>query len=184
MLCCNAALATADAAAAAAAAAVYAGDRKGNLMCWDLDSGSSSWGAAAAHAGHITALAWSSAAALGCAASAEDAGQGSSCCLVTGGQDGVVRVWDGRTGRCVAEQAVHVDKKGKGAVGNIVTGGWDCPCIAEQLSSAPTACLKCLGCSCLFCNNCSYRMSHMCASFACALILREVSYMWVQSPSI
>jgi WD40 repeat protein len=100
------------------------GDRKGGLMCWDLDSGSSSWGVAAAHQGHITALAWSTtAAAAAGGASAPDAGRDDSCCLVSGGQDGVVRVWDGCTGSCVSKQAVHVDKKGKGAVGNIVTGG-------------------------------------------------------------
>ncbi|WIA20909.1 hypothetical protein OEZ85_005253 [Tetradesmus obliquus] len=99
---------------------IATGDRKGGLMCWDLDTGSSSWGVAAAHQGHITALAWSAAAAntpeqhLGCSSS--------SCFVISGGQDKVVRVWDGRTGSCSAEQTVHADKKGKGAVGNIVTG--------------------------------------------------------------
>jgi WD40 repeat protein len=95
-------------------------------MCWDLESGSSSWGVAAAHQGHITALAWSAAAAAAAAGAAAH-GQGhdssSSSCVISGGQDGVVRVWDGRSGRCIAERAVHVDKKGKGAVGNITTGG-------------------------------------------------------------
>uniref|UniRef100_A0A383VWN0 Uncharacterized protein n=1 Tax=Tetradesmus obliquus TaxID=3088 RepID=A0A383VWN0_TETOB len=99
---------------------IATGDRKGGLMCWDLDTGSSSWGVAAAHQGHITALAWSAAAAntpeqhLGCSSS--------SCFVISGGQDIVVRVWDGRTGSCSAEQTVHADKKGKGAAGNIVTG--------------------------------------------------------------
>jgi hypothetical protein len=117
---------------APAAAVVHAGDRKGSLMCWDLDCGSSSWGAAAAHQGHITALAWSTAAAAASGASAQAAGDNSSCCLISGGQDGVVRVWAGRTGRCVAEQAVHVDKKGKGAVGNILTGGCGWLSVAEH----------------------------------------------------
>jgi WD40 repeat protein len=94
-------------------------------MCWDLDSGSSSWGVAAAHQGHITALAWSAAAA---GATAQDSGCDSSgsSCVISGAQDGVVRVWDGRSGSCVAEQAVHVHKKGKGAIGSIVTGRCGC----------------------------------------------------------
>ncbi|KAF6262043.1 WD40-repeat-containing domain protein [Scenedesmus sp. NREL 46B-D3] len=96
---------------------IATGDRKGGLMCWDLGSGSSCWGAAAAHQGHISALAWSAA-----RAPAQDAGNDGSCCVISGGQDGVVQVWDGRTGGCVATQAVHVGKQGRGAVSNIVTG--------------------------------------------------------------
>lgn len=91
-------------------------------MCWDLEAGSSSWGVAAAHQGHITALAWSTAAAAANTPEQHLARNSSSCCVISGGQDGVVRVWDGRTGSCSAEQAVHADKQGKGAVGNIVTG--------------------------------------------------------------
>lgn len=103
---------------------IATGDRKGGLMCWDLEAGSSSWGVAAAHQGHITALAWSTAAAAAAANTPEQqlGCSSSSCCVISGGQDGVVRVWDGRTGSCSAEQTVHADKKGKGAVGNIVTG--------------------------------------------------------------
>lgn len=101
-------------------------------MCWDLAAGSSSWGVAAAHQGHITALTWqqyNDATVLPMqhtgAASSRDNSEAGSCsgsCVLTGGQDGLVRVWDGRTGTCTAEQAVHVDKRGKGAVGSIVTG--------------------------------------------------------------
>lgn len=98
-----------------------AGDRTGDLMCWDLGSGSSSWGVSAAHQGHVTALTWQRSALqqqqqhVGAVAS-------SSSCVLSGGQDGCVRVWDGRSGDCVAANAVHVDKKGKGAVGNINAG--------------------------------------------------------------
>ncbi|WIA41200.1 hypothetical protein OEZ86_004815 [Tetradesmus obliquus] len=106
-----------------AGSCIVTGDRKGGLMCWDLEAGSSSWGVAAAHQGHITALAWSTAAAAAANTPEQHlARNSSSCCVISGGQDGVVRVWDGRTGSCSAEQAVHADKQGKGAVGNIVTG--------------------------------------------------------------
>lgn len=91
-------------------------------MCWDLGSGISSWGVSAAHQGHVTALTWQQSASGQHDQLQQDPGAGSSCCAVSGGQDGCVRVWDGRSGDCVAEQAVHVDKKGRGAVGNIVTG--------------------------------------------------------------
>lgn len=42
--------------------------------------------------------------------------------VVTGGQDGAVRFWDARSGRCVAAHEVHVNERGHGAVGNIAAG--------------------------------------------------------------
>jgi WD40 repeat protein len=83
-------------------------------MCWDVSTASSRWGAKDAHAGHITALAWQQ----------DPAGHTSCVLALSGGQDGVLKVWDGRMGSCVARQPLHVDAQGKGAIGSIVTGGW------------------------------------------------------------
>lgn len=100
-----------------------AGDRRGSLICWDVASSSQTWSVTAAHEGHITGLTWQYSAAHSQPTSANTAADlTSSNCVLSGGQDGCVRVWDGRSGSCVAEQAVHVDKKGKGAVGNIIAG--------------------------------------------------------------
>jgi WD40 repeat protein len=92
---------------------IRAGDRKGNLMCWDVSTASSGWGVKDAHTGHITALAWQQ----------DPAGHTSCALALSGGQDGVLKVWDGRTGSCIARQPLHVDAQGKGAIGSIVTGG-------------------------------------------------------------
>lgn len=82
-------------------------------MCWDVRTASSGWGVKEAHAGHITALAWQ-----------HDPANDSSCAVaLSGGQDGCLKVWDGRTGSCIARQPLHVDAQGKGAIGGIVTGG-------------------------------------------------------------
>lgn len=64
------------------------------------------------HSGHVTSLAW------------WEAGDGSalSGCFVSGGQDGVVRVWDPRDCSNVAKLSLHVNMKGRGAVGDILAG--------------------------------------------------------------
>lgn len=93
-----------------------AGDRKGAVMCWNVATASRGWGVKDSHIGHITALAWQ-----------QDKQQGhnsSGDVALSGGQDGFLRVWDGRSGGCIAQQPLHVDARGKGAIGAIVTGGW------------------------------------------------------------
>lgn len=117
------------------------GDRDGVACIWAIDptSGRVSCCRLPAHAGHVTALAW---ALLPCMPSSTAAGAASSACtvLVTGGQDGHIRVWDaaaciaaatesgGRAARvgslphdaCHADVAVHAGERGVGAVNEIV----------------------------------------------------------------
>lgn len=94
-------------------------------MAWDVSTASSGWGVKDAHAGHITALAWQQQVQQ---QEQPPASSGSSANLLalSGGQDGCLRVWDTRSGSCVAKQQLHVGAQGKGAVGGIVTGerGW------------------------------------------------------------
>jgi WD40 repeat protein len=82
-------------------------------MCWDVGSASSGWGVSDAHAGHITALMWQ-----------QQSADISSLLALSGGQDGCLKAWDGRSGSCVATQSLHADARGKGAIGGIVSGGW------------------------------------------------------------
>ncbi|MEW5302349.1 MAG: hypothetical protein WDW36_005146 [Sanguina aurantia] len=92
---------------------IVTGDRSGHVMLWDVSSGSSGWRLKSIHSGHVTSLAW------------WDAGDGSALggCFVSGGQDGVVRVWDPRDCSNVAQLPLHVNMKGRGAVGDILAGG-------------------------------------------------------------
>ncbi len=95
----------------------HTGDRSGTVMVWDLTAGAASWSAHKAHAGHVTALGWLQ--------RSKDGGhaQHSSDMLLTGGQDGALKVWDGRGGNCVATVPnLHNNDRGKGAVGNITAG--------------------------------------------------------------
>lgn len=87
-------------------------------MFWDVNTATAGWGCKEAHEGHITALAWQHAGQQGAA----DSSSGSSALALSGGQDGMLRVWDGRAGSSVAQQVLHADARGKGAVGSIVTG--------------------------------------------------------------
>lgn len=106
------------------------GDRGGAIVVWDLGSAAARFAVAGAHAGHVTAAAW----AGGCrspaapnAASGADAGAGAGEIFATGGQDGCVRLWDGRAGpgrgpgppSPAASAEPHVGRDGTGAVGDI-----------------------------------------------------------------
>lgn len=124
-----------------------AGDRRGNLMCWDVSTASSGWGARDAHAGHVTALTWQLDAQQEQLQRAPD----SSTLVLSGGQDGCLRVWDGRSGSRVAQQRLHASAQGKGAIGGIVTGahrlrlslGLITPCSPSVLrnDTGPAVCL-------------------------------------------
>lgn len=88
------------------------GDRSGNVLLWDTDSGTSSLALRGAHKGHVTALQWFD-------LSSEDADL-----LLSGGQDGTVKVWDTRSGGgAVSSQQLHANQHGVGAVGDICAGG-------------------------------------------------------------
>jgi hypothetical protein len=106
-------------------------------MLWDIEALSSSggsdrghgsgglaprWACRKAHEGHVTALTW----ADGMASAAPVGEGGSSGGLLSGGQDGYVRAWDARAPpgvACVAERALHVTPKGRGAVTAVLAGG-------------------------------------------------------------
>ena len=106
------------------------GDRDGRMFLWDARSGKKdAVGKRKACEGHVTALAWTRRVGYEAVMRGGDV-------LVSGGQDGVVKVWDFRIagkGACVATIEAHVRKNGSGAVGDvcqtrggrIVTGGAD-----------------------------------------------------------
>jgi WD40 repeat protein len=98
-------------------------------MCWDVSSASSGWGVNDAHTGHITALAWQ-----------QQGADNSPSLALSGGQDGCLKVWDGRSGSCVATQSLHADARGKGAIGGIVSGRWVeavCRCCCAPYAMCP-----------------------------------------------
>ena len=106
------------------------GDRDGRMFLWDARSGKKdAVGKRKACEGHVTALAWTRRVGYEAVMRGGDV-------LVSGGQDGVVKVWDFRIagkGACVASIEAHARKNGSGAVGDvcqtrggrIVTGGAD-----------------------------------------------------------
>lgn len=73
----------------------------------DIGAAASSRQLKRAHVGHVTALAWSDA---GASPQSEERTE----LFLTGGQDGFLRAWDGRTDRAVAEVPVHVAASGTG----------------------------------------------------------------------
>jgi WD40 repeat protein len=89
-------------------------------MCWNVgscsssSSSSSSLGVKDAHTGHVTALAWQQ-------QQPQDDDEQPNIAL-SGGQDGCLRAWDSRQGRCIAQQALHAGSSGRGAVTAIMTG--------------------------------------------------------------
>ncbi|GLC37310.1 hypothetical protein PLESTB_001137600 [Pleodorina starrii] len=95
---------------------IVSGDRSGHVLLWDISAGGVSWRMKNVHQGHVTALAWFDENA----GSSPGEGEG---CFVTGGQDGVVRVWDPRAKSNVAKVQLHVNEQGHGAVGDIIAGG-------------------------------------------------------------
>lgn len=84
------------------------GDRSGHVIVWDLNVGASAWRLKNVHRGHVTSLAWYG-------EDGEDAHL-----LMSGGQDGCLRVWDRRERRCVQTLELHVNEKGVGALCDIL----------------------------------------------------------------
>lgn len=117
---------------AAAGAWAASGDRDGGLVCWDLAAGKPVGGLLQAHTGHCTALEWWDGGSSSGAGSSSDGGGSEPRLLLSGGQDGAVKLWDARTGEQAA-MAAHARPAGRGAVGSIVplghlllTAGADC----------------------------------------------------------
>jgi hypothetical protein len=107
------------------------GDRDGIICAWRLHEGSAAT-ALRGHKGHLTALAWMAAdvAGAGAGGSAGAAGAagtdlsaggpfGGADLLVSGAQDGRVRVWDLRAAAAVANIGCHASAEGAGAIGDI-----------------------------------------------------------------
>ncbi|KAL4422914.1 hypothetical protein ABPG75_009111 [Micractinium tetrahymenae] len=94
------------------------GDRDGALLRWDLTAGSALGPPLPAHKGHCTALEWWDA-GHGCSSSSSN-----SCgpLLLSGGQDGCVRLWDWRQAAALAQAAAHAGPVGSGAVGSLAAG--------------------------------------------------------------
>lgn len=79
------------------------------MLLWDLETGKCRR-SLTGHKGHITAVEWF--------ADAGEAGDGSQLVL-SGAQDGHLRVWDLRSQSCVANVPAHTSDSGSGAVGSI-----------------------------------------------------------------
>jgi hypothetical protein len=105
------------------------GDRSGNVKFWDLQAGECTWSLKSVHKGHVTALAWAD------PAGGNDALAG---CFASGGQDGILRLWDPREHSNPAKLALHISKEGKGAVTGIVLGAL---CFSAGPESPTTAAL-------------------------------------------
>jgi F-box/WD-40 domain protein 7 len=107
------------------------GDRDGSLQHWDLAAGAAVGTLVHAHKGHCTALQWWTQHAC---QGLQGGSAGGQPLLLSGGQDGCLRVWDLRTRHKVAHCAAHAEAGGTGAVGSIavaqngciVTAGADC----------------------------------------------------------
>lgn len=107
------------------------GDRDGAVLRWDLAAGAALGQPLPAHKGHCTALAWWTA-DDGCSAHVGTAGSDSHL-LLSGGQDGCVRLWDCRQAAALAQAAAHVGPAGRGAVGSLAAGlpGGAAPLVAS-----------------------------------------------------
>ena len=82
------------------------GDREGSIFLHDLQVGRTACRRDGAHpCGHVTALAWHQ----------DDRQQ--QALLASGGQDGSIKLWDGRAAAPVMQGAAHASAAGRGAVG-------------------------------------------------------------------
>jgi WD40 repeat protein len=99
---------------------ILSGDRSGNVILWDaavangLEAayGGEAWRLKNIHRGHITSLCWWY--------NSHEPNFGGL--FMSGGQDGVLRVWDRRNKSNVSKVQLHVNEKGHGAVSNICAG--------------------------------------------------------------
>ena len=115
---CMAAAPSVDEAGSPAGFQVVTGDRDGMGYVFDMVTGKTV-GRLKGHKGHLTSVAWVS--------------HGGTWLVLTGAQDGHVRVWDVRAKAQVANVEVHVGAEGAGAVSDMactaptVTGGVSLP---------------------------------------------------------
>ena len=99
---------------------ILSGDRSGNVILWDAAvangleaaDGGEAWRLKNIHRGHITSLCWWY--------NSHEPNFGGL--FMSGGQDGILRVWDRRHNSNVAKVQLHVNEKGHGAVSNICAG--------------------------------------------------------------
>lgn len=119
------------------------GDRDGVANVWRLHDGVCV-GSLRGHKGHLTACAWLAdpvavdADGTG-AGAASGTGSDAGNLIVTGAQDGHVRVWDVRTRSCVANIAAHASPSGSGAVGDIAVARVSSPLPAASSASQSAA---------------------------------------------
>lgn len=83
---------------------ILSGDRSGNVFVWNLMDSKALWKLKRIHQGHITALYW---------------GQNTSN-FFTGGQDGILRLWDPRQRTNVFKERIHGDATHHAAINQIL----------------------------------------------------------------
>ena len=112
---------------AAAGGVAASGDRDGCIARWSIGAGKALGKLVQAHDGHCTALTWlrdgSSSSSGGGSGSEASSTSPDAHLLLSGGQDGAVKLWDARTGQQRAAMAAHAGPSGRGAVGSITCMG-------------------------------------------------------------